>query len=73
MLPTPAAIARLRPLGGQAMTGVVGLAVRATTTGGDAFDPAAIPYHAWANRSVEAMRVWIPRADLPDDAPRPRS
>jgi DUF1680 family protein len=26
----------------------------------DAFDLRAIPYFAWANRSVEAMRVWIP-------------
>jgi uncharacterized protein len=24
----------------------------------------AVPYFAWANRSVEAMRVWIPRGDL---------
>ena len=30
-----------------------------------ALDLAAIPYYAWANRSVEAMRVWIPRTDLP--------
>ena len=25
----------------------------------------AIPYFAWANRSVEAMRVWIPRRPDP--------
>jgi DUF1680 family protein len=23
---------------------------------------AAVPYFTWANRTVEAMRVWIPRA-----------
>ena len=22
----------------------------------------AIPYHAWANRGVRAMRVWVPLA-----------
>ena len=26
----------------------------------------AIPYFAWANRSVDAMRVWIPRRTRPD-------
>jgi hypothetical protein len=27
----------------------------------------AIPYFAWANRAVEAMRVWIPlRSGAPD-------
>jgi DUF1680 family protein len=26
----------------------------------------AIPYFAWANRAVEAMRVWIPATDDPD-------
>lgn len=25
----------------------------------------AVPYFAWANRSVEAMRVWVPRAERP--------
>jgi DUF1680 family protein len=31
----------------------------------------AIPYFAWANRRVEAMRVWIPTSATPreDDAP----
>ena len=52
--------------------GVIGLSVAATTADGEALDLAAIPYHAWANRSVEAMRVWIPRADLPGSGPRPR-
>ena len=42
--------------------GVVGLAVPAATDGrGSGFDLAAVPYHAWGNRAVEAMRVWIPR------------
>jgi hypothetical protein len=49
---------------------VVGLTVPAMTAGGEAFDLAAIPYHAWANRSVDAMRVWIPRADLPGPSAR---
>jgi hypothetical protein len=45
--------------------GVVGLTVPATIEDGRGFGLAAIPYHAWGNRSVEAMRVWIPRADAP--------
>jgi DUF1680 family protein len=45
--------------------GVVGLEVPATTEDGQAFDLAAIPYHAWGNRAVEAMRVWIPQAAAP--------
>ena len=51
---------------------VIGLSVAATTADGEALDLAAVPYHAWANRSVEAMRVWIPRADLPGSGRRPR-
>ena len=31
-----------------------------------AIELAAIPYFTWANRTVEAMRVWIPRAE-PDE------
>ena len=27
---------------------------------------AAVPYHAWGNRVVGAMRVWIPRVDAAD-------
>jgi len=50
---------------------VIGLVVPATTADGRAFELAAIPYHAWANRAVEAMRVWIPRADLPGPATGP--
>ena len=37
---------------------------------------AAIPYHAWANRTVEAMRVWIPtarRRGLGDATDEPRA
>lgn len=41
--------------------GVVGLRV-AAEAGGAPLDLAAIPYHAWGNRTVESMRVWIPRA-----------
>jgi hypothetical protein len=46
-------------------TGVVGLALpayRASFDGGAErpIDIEAIPYFAWANRTVEAMRVWIP-------------
>ena len=53
--------------------------VEATTRRVDAFDGdiaglsmtagsievGAVPYFAWANRRVEAMRVWIPTDDLP--------
>ena len=53
-------------------TGVIGLSVAATTADGESLDLAAVPYHAWANRSVEAMRVWIPRTDLPGSDPRAR-
>jgi DUF1680 family protein len=46
-------------------TNVVGLAVPALQVPFDgsterAIDIEAIPYFAWANRTVEAMRVWIP-------------
>jgi hypothetical protein len=30
----------------------------------------AIPYFAWANRWVEAMRVWVPRLEEPPRTPR---
>jgi DUF1680 family protein len=29
---------------------------------GDEVDVVAVPYYAWANREVGAMRVWLPRA-----------
>jgi DUF1680 family protein len=35
-----------------------------------AIDLAGVPYFTWANRSVDAMRVWIPRA-VADDAGAP--
>jgi DUF1680 family protein len=41
---------------------VVGLAVPATRRGAGPVEIGAVPYLAWANRTVEAMRVWIPRA-----------
>jgi DUF1680 family protein len=42
--------------------GVVGLTFPAVGVDGRPIEAAAIPYHAWANRSPGAMRVWIPRA-----------
>lgn len=53
-------------------TDVVGLALpayQASFDGGSErpIDIEAIPYFAWANRTVEAMRVWIPvRSESPD-------
>jgi DUF1680 family protein len=41
---------------------VIGLAVPATQRGDGPVEIEAIPYLAWANRTAEAMRVWIPRA-----------
>jgi uncharacterized protein len=29
---------------------------------GDEVEVTAIPYYAWANREIGAMRVWLPRA-----------
>jgi DUF1680 family protein len=40
-------------------TGVVGVAIPVHANG-SAATMTAIPYFAWANRQVEAMRVWIP-------------
>ena len=40
----------------------VGLRSAATTDDGRPVTLEAVPYHAWANRRVEAMRVWIPEA-----------
>jgi DUF1680 family protein len=40
-------------------TGVVGVAIPVHANG-SVTTMAAIPYFAWANRQVEAMRVWIP-------------
>ena len=33
-----------------------------------AVEVGAVPYFTWANRSVEAMRVWIPVGPTPDGA-----
>jgi DUF1680 family protein len=41
--------------------GAVGLEVPAVGPGGSSVVVGAIPYFSWANRSVQAMRVWIPR------------
>jgi DUF1680 family protein len=41
--------------------GTVGLAIPAAGRDGAPVGIGAIPYFAWANRTVEAMRVWIPR------------
>ena len=37
-------------------------AVRSEGVPAGEIDLAAVPYFTWANRSVEAMRVWIPRS-----------
>lgn len=44
---------------------VVGLELAASRRGASAgsFELRAIPYYAWANRTVDAMRVWIPVGD----------
>jgi DUF1680 family protein len=52
--------------------GVVGLALPAAQVPFDGtperpIDIGAIPYFAWANRAVEAMRVWIPVRSEPSD------
>ena len=57
---------------GQSIVGLEMPAVRrpAEGAGEAAIDVTAIPYFAWANRSVEAMRVWIPlREEAPPDNP----
>jgi DUF1680 family protein len=51
-------------------TAVIGLRVPAFVRRGDGrsgdepIEVGAIPYYLWANRGVEAMRVWVPRRDL---------
>ena len=35
--------------------------------GTDSIELRAIPYFAWANRRVEAMRVWIPMSAATDE------
>ncbi len=54
--------------------GIIGLTmparVQRSGAGSESIELRAIPYFAWANRSVEAMRVWIPArpSDQPGDA-----
>jgi hypothetical protein len=38
---------------------------RETPPLGAEVDVTAVPYFAWANRGIGAMRVWLPRADSP--------
>jgi len=40
---------------------VIGLTVPARRRGDGPLEVGAIPYLAWAHRSVQAMRVWIPQ------------
>jgi DUF1680 family protein len=46
---------------------IVGLTAAGITADGTPIQVGAIPYFAWANRTVDAMRVWIPRASPPGD------
>jgi DUF1680 family protein len=41
---------------------VIGLAVPASQRGAGPVEVGAVPYLAWANRTVGAMRIWIPQA-----------
>lgn len=54
--------------------GIVGLTVPATTAAAGLSPTVAIgaiPYFAWGNRAVEAMRVWIPTAPSADRSKAP--
>ena len=51
--------------------GALGLAASAIGPGGQPVALAAVPYHAWGNRSDAAMRVWIPTATNGVDGARP--
>jgi DUF1680 family protein len=44
---------------------VVGLDATAVTPAGSPVRVGAVPYFTWANRTADAMRVWIPRAPTP--------
>ena len=48
---------------------VVGLEGQAVTAQRSPVTVGAIPYFAWANRTVDAMRVWVPRASAPSGDP----
>jgi hypothetical protein len=64
--PTRRAAAEPRPDVGDPVIGVrIPVVVRPDRPASSGDGPAvttigAIPYHAWANRTVDAMRVWIP-------------
>ncbi len=42
--------------------GIVGLVVPGSQRGAGPVEVGAVPYLAWANRTVGAMRIWIPQA-----------
>jgi DUF1680 family protein len=42
-------------------TSVIGVSVPVTGGSGEPLSVPAIPYHAWGNRGVGGMRVWLPR------------
>ncbi len=46
--------------------GALGLKAAAVGPGGEPITLAAVPYHAWGNRAVAGMRVWIPSASAGD-------
>ena len=46
--------------------GTLGLAASAVGPEGEPVTLAAVPYHAWGNRAVAGMRVWIPSATAGD-------
>jgi hypothetical protein len=54
-------VAAPRPDIGDAVVGVTVPVLRRGRRAADPLTAGAIPYFAWANRRVEAMRVWIPR------------
>jgi uncharacterized protein len=52
---------------------IVGLSVAAEDAQGRPLQVEPIPYFAWANRAVEAMRVWVPVSGAPGQSTRERS
>jgi uncharacterized protein len=52
---------------------VVGLSVAAEDAEGRPLEVGAIPYFAWANRAVDAMRVFVPVSGAPGPSTRGRS
>ena len=53
---------RSRSLGQTSRPEVIGLVVPASQRGAGPVEVGAVPYLAWANRTVGAMRIWIPQA-----------